>query len=410
VTTSKVNKSIFALLIQEGSADAGPIREALAQDKDRQVRLQCVERSSTALARIAGGGVDLLLFDVSAGKAQDTGMDSLLQLLRKAPQVPTVVVCGADNEGLALKAMRAGATDYVIREQLGAGLCRVLYSAIELARNSLPPTAPKMPGPVTNGGIIAFLGAKGGVGTTTVALNIAAALARRSRVILVEMRPTFGTLTPYLRPHSPTRNLSHLLNPDSCATGPTTAGASLWVYKNIPGLSVLFGPQTAVECAEIEPEQANAITQSLGRMADYVVVDLPASLSEANRAVSEHCSSMALVVERDPVCVHSARLMVRAIESWNLAAQPIGAVIVNRASVVCPMPLPEINTLLGWQVLGVITPGADLCLSAQNACTPLVELHPESLVASSLNALSEILAPARSEVPLRSLSSARLRA
>jgi pilus assembly protein CpaE len=297
------------------------------------------------------------------------GVDSLLQLLREAAPVPIVVVCDADNEELALKAMQAGAVDYVMKEQLAAGLCRVLHSAVGLAHTVLPPTAPKRPEPVTNGTIIALLGAKGGVGTTTVALNIATTLALRSRVILVEMRPTLGTLTHYLRPYNLIQNLSHLLNPDSCATSPTAVEASLWVYKNVPGLSVLFGPQTAVECAEIKPGQAKAITQSLSGMADYVIVDLPASLSEANRAVIEHSSSMTIVVERDPVCVQAARLMVRAIESWNVAAQPIGAVIVNRASAVCPMPLPEINTLLGWKVLGVISPDADLCIRAQNVRT-----------------------------------------
>lgn len=409
MTAGRVNKSILALLIQEASADAGPIREALEQDKDRPVRLQCVERLSTALARIAGGGVDLVLLDVSAGKAQGGGMDSLLHLLREAPQVPTVMVCGADDEGLALKAVRAGATDCVRKDQLGSGLCRVLHSAIE-ARNALPAHVLKMPDRRINDGIIAFLGAKGGVGTTTVALNIATTLARRSTVILVEMRPTFGSLAPYLQPHGLSRNLSHLLHPDSCATGLTEAGASLWAYKNVPGLSVLFGPQTAAECEEIEPEQAKAITQTLARLADYVIVDLPASLSEANRAVIELSSSLALVVERDSVCVQSARWMARAIESWNIAPQRIGAIIVNRASVSSPMPLPEINTLLGCQVLGVIPPAADLCLSAQNASAPLVALQPESLVAGSLNTLAEILAPSRCELPFRSLSNDRLRA
>jgi Flp pilus assembly CpaE family ATPase len=409
VTPSTVNKSILALLIQEASADPGPIRDALAQDKDRPVRLQCVERLSTALARIAGGGVDLILLDVAGSEAQENGMVSLLHLLREAPQVPTVVVCGAGNEGLALKAMRAGATDCVIREQLGAGLCRVLHSAIELAHNALSSTVLKTPERL-NDGIIAFLGAKGGVGTTTVALNVASILARRSTVILVEMRPTFGSLAPYLQPHGLTRNLSHLLNPDSGAARPTEAGASLWACKNVPGMSVLFGPQTEAECAEIAPEHAKAITQSLARLADYVIVDLPASLSEANRAVIEQSSSMAIVVERDPVCVQSARLMARAIESWNVAPRRSGAVIVNRASVSSPMPLPEITTLLGCQLLGVILPGADLCLSAQNACAPLVAHQPESLVTGSLNALAEILAPASAEVPLRSSTSDRFRA
>jgi pilus assembly protein CpaE len=396
MTASTTTKSILALLIQDASAEPGPIREAAAQDDGHPVRLQCVERLSTALARIAGGGVDVVLLDVSSGKAPESSLETLLELLRQAPEVPIVVVCGSDNEGLALKAMRAGATDYAIREQLGAGLSHMLHSAVQVARNALPPTSVKMPERRADGDIMAFIGAKGGVGTTTVALNVACILARRSTVILVEMHPTFGSLALYLQPHGLTRNLSHLLRPERSATGPTGEGASLWAYRNVPGLRVLFGPQTTGECAEIKPEQAKAITRSLSGMADYVIVDLPASLSEANRAVLEESSSMALVVERDPVCVRSGRWMAQAIETWNATPQPIGAVIVNRGVVSSPMPLPEINTRLGCELLGVIPPDADLCLCAQNACVPLVALYPESLMADSLSALLEVLAPAHS--------------
>jgi pilus assembly protein CpaE len=398
MTATTATKSILALLIQDPSADPGPIREAAAQGDAYPVKLQCVEQLSTALARIAGGGVDLVLLDVSSGKAPERRLETLLELLHQAPQLPTVVVCGSGNESFALKAMRAGAADYVVREQLGAGLGKVLHSAIQLTGNVPPPAGLKMPERRANGRIMAFIGAKGGVGTTTVALNIACILARRSTVILVEMRPTFGSLALYLQPHGLTRNLSHLLRPERSAPGPIKEAASLWVYRNAPGLRVLFGPQTAGECAEIEPEQARAITRSLSRMADYVILDLPASVSEANRAVIEQSTSMTLVVERDPVCVQSGRWMAQAIGTWNATPQPIGALIVNSVVTSSPMPLPEIYTRLGCQLLGVIPPDADLCLSAQNACAPLVTLYPESLMAESLNVLSEVLAPAHSMV------------
>lgn len=402
-----MDESLLVLLIQGASGDPGPIREALARDDDRPVRLQCVARLSTALARIAGGGVDVILLDMS--ESQPRGMDSLLQLLREVPQGPTFVVCGADNDGLAMQAMRAGATGCLRKEQIDAGLSSVLHSAVESARNALPPPALKMPGQRINGAIITLLGAKGGVGTTTIALNIASTLAQRSTAVLVEMCPTFGSLGPYLQPVGLKRNLSHVLNSDPSVSGTVEAAGSLWACRNVPGLRVLFGPQTAAECGEIEPGSAEAIIRSLARLADYVVVDLPASLSKANRAVIEISGSMALVVERDPVCVRSAGLMARTIESWNAVPQPIGAIIVNRDSVGCPMPLAEIDTLLGCQLLGVIPPAADSCLRAHYKGAPVVTNDPESLMAASINDLREILAPTRSAAPLRGSTSERLR-
>jgi hypothetical protein len=110
---------------------------------------------------------------------------------------------------------------------------------------------------------------------------------------------------------------------------------------------------------------------------------------------------MTLVVEGDPVCVRLAGSVATAIESWNATQHPVGAVIVNRASVGCPMPLAEIESLFQGHLRGVIPPAADLCLRAQTTGAPLVALHPESLIAASLNDLSEVLAPARRAVPAR---------
>jgi CheY-like chemotaxis protein len=98
----------------------------------------------------------------------------------------------------------------------------------------------------------------------------------------------------------------------------------------------------------------------------------------ATRVVIEHSLSMALVVKRDPACVRIAGTMLRAIESWNATPYPVGAVIVSRASVSCPMPLPEIDSLLVCEVLRVVPPAADMCLRAQNAGVPLVAVDSES--------------------------------
>jgi MinD-like ATPase involved in chromosome partitioning or flagellar assembly len=141
------------------------------------------------------------------------------------------------------------------------------------------------------------------------------------------------------------------------------------------------------------------LIQTLAGLADYVVLDLPASLSEANRAAAETSGRLVLVVERDPVCVHSGTLMARAMEAWGGAPQPIEIILVNRASLSIPMPLPEIETQLGFPALGVVPPGPDVCLGAQFAHTPLVAFQPDSLVADSLIALAEKCASYMRTVP-----------
>ena len=242
--------------------------------------------------------------------------------------------------------------------------------------------------------VITFMGAKGGVGTTTVALNAAAALAQRSEVILVEVRPTFGTLAHYFKAHAWTLTIAHLLEMAPTSINPTAAETCLWSQESLPGLWLLFGPRTVEECREIGPEHVKALINALAKLADYVIVDIPTSLGETNRAVIEDSSQLALVVERDAICVQSAKLILLSIGAWDLPVQVTGAIIVNREALATPIPIPEIEAELGAPTLAVISPAPDLCNAAQNAATPVVTFDPESLVADSLTKLAERLASA----------------
>ena len=380
----------FVLLIEKDPAEAALIRQSLAQSWGGAFQLQCVPGMSIALARIGGGGVDVILLNLSLpdGPSRDT-LAGFLPVQRAAPRVPIIVLYDANDEGLALQAMRAGAADCLLKNESSQAMNRAICAALEFvrrrsgSRNSIGfASRPER-------GTISFMGAKGGVGATTVALNVASVLARDSKVILAELRPAFGTLLPYLKPYGPVRNISHLLRAEAAEIEPTEAGACLWPCKNVPGLSVLFAPQRPAECGELAPERVKSLVKLLAGLADYVVLDLPAWLSDANRAAAEVSSRLVLVVERDPVCVQSAKLMTQAIEEWDGTPQPMQMILVNRAAPNCPMPLPEIETLLGFPALGVVPPEPDICLGAELAHTPLIAFQPDSLVAESLITLAE---------------------
>ena len=58
--------------------------------------------------------------------------------------------------------------------------------------------------------------------------------------------------------------------------------------------------------------------------------------------------------------------------------------VVNRASLTCPICVDELQRLVGMPVLGTIPPAGDLCNAAQQARRPVVAFEPESLAAQSL--------------------------
>jgi MinD-like ATPase involved in chromosome partitioning or flagellar assembly/HPt (histidine-containing phosphotransfer) domain-containing protein len=290
-----------------------------------------------------------------------------------------------------LRATREGVVIAYSRRTAAAGLGRGGRSVTEARTNTAPAfIAP----PPKAGKVITFMGAKGGVGTTTVALNTGCALVRLGRVIVVELRPTFGTLSLYFSPPAQVPTIAQLLAMEPAAINTKTAEACLWSCQGLPGLRFLSGPRIMEQCREIAPAQVKALLTVLAQMADYVVVDIPPSLGETNRAVIENSSQLGLVVERDPTCVQSAQMVVLSMGMCNPPLQATGAVIVNRVALANPMPLSDIESRLGVPTLRVLPPAPDLFIAAQNAHAPVVIFDPESLVGGSLAALAERLASA----------------
>lgn len=406
------------LLIDEDSAAIDSIRRVLG-DQASRFKLRRIADVPTALARIWGGGIDLVLLNLPAsanpveiakpfeiaspveiassteiaspaeiGGCAENPLAPFRELQEKAQGVPVVVLCDSAGEALARTAVQLGAAAYLLREALEADLLTVLRSVAGKA--ALSSTILRTLKPTGKGGkIVAFMGAKGGVGTTTVALNVAAALAGHRRVILVELHAELGTLPLYFQPHRSMRDIGDLL-----AAADRTDEIllrklefCLWPVKNVPGLQVLFGSRSQQNSAPLDPGDASGILALASEIADYVIVDLPPSLSETNRAVLENSDCLALVVERDPISVQSAKLILSRVDSWKAGKLTIGAVILNRAALVSPMPFAEIDAELHVATLGVIPPAADLCAAAQHAHSPMVTLDADSLASVALRDL-----------------------
>jgi len=393
------------LLIDDDSTTIDSIRRILG-DQAGRFKLRRVPDVPTALARIWGGGIDMILLNLAANanpaEISEHGKNPLApfrEMREKAPGVPVVVLCDSAGEGLARAAVQQGAVAYLPHEALQADLLNVLRS---VAGKATPPsTILRTLAPTGTGGkIVAYMGAKGGVGTTTVAMNVATVLAAHRRVILVELHAELGSLRLYFQPHRSMRDIGDLLAaPDQADEVPVRKVEScLWPVKNMPGLQVLFGPRGEQNSVPLDSVNAIGILALLSEIADYVIVDLPTSLSDSNRAVLENSDCLALVIEREPISVQSAKVILSRMDSWKAGKLTIGAVILNRAALVSPIPFAEIDGALRIPTLGVIPPAADLCAAAQYAHTPMMTLDVDSLASIALRDLGreieELVPPA----------------
>jgi signal transduction histidine kinase len=117
------------LLVEDSPGDARLLRELLRDAPSLRFELTHVERLEEARAKVAAEGTDVVLLDLSLPDAH--GMETVTRMLEAAPEVPIIVLTGLDDETTAVKAVQAGAQDYLVKGHVEGAL---LGRAIRYAR------------------------------------------------------------------------------------------------------------------------------------------------------------------------------------------------------------------------------------------------------------------------------------
>ena len=178
--------AFHVLLIEDNPSDTELVKATLEDTGDTKFQLYCAEALLPGLDRLARGDIDLVLLDLSLPDSH--GLDSLSAVRTHAPAIPVVLLTGLDSESLALRAMRSGAQDYLVKGTLqGPALARILQHAI--VRQRTQAESPSIEPCHQLAKVVGFLGAKGGTGCTTIACHVAMELKRQTegRVLLLDL-------------------------------------------------------------------------------------------------------------------------------------------------------------------------------------------------------------------------------
>jgi signal transduction histidine kinase len=121
------------LLVEDNMADARLLREYLREPDFEAVELTHVSSVAAGIDAARAGGIDAVLLDLSLPDAD--GLNALTRMHGAAPDIPIVVLTGLEDEAMALRGVRAGAQDYLIKGQVSAPLLsRALRYAVARAR------------------------------------------------------------------------------------------------------------------------------------------------------------------------------------------------------------------------------------------------------------------------------------
>jgi len=213
--------------------------------------------------------------------------------------------------------------------------------------------------------IIALASGKGGVGKTTVTLNLGFALASLSKTVLVvDTDISLPNLDIYTGLEKPVITLLEVLN--GSAEVPNA------IYALQAGLNILPCGSSLQALRDINIDKLGEIIALLKEVGyDYILLDVPAGLSKFSMLPMSYSDEVFLVVGPEPASISDAQ-KVKAVS--EIAGFNITGIIVNKYH---KSIYEDIGVKLGLPVLGTI-PQDDAVIKARDARKPLFLLKPGS--------------------------------
>ena len=262
----------------------------------------------------------LVVVDISDVTDPLATMEAILE--QCADKTRVVVVGMVNDVGLYRRLIEMRVADYLVKPIYGPTLANALRSAAR------PPD--RAPAQAKSGRLIALIGARGGVGTTTLAVSTAWTMAheKRMNVVLLDLDLHFGTLALSLD-LEPGRGFREILaNPDRID--------SLLIRSSMSTVSerlrILASEEPLDDTIEVGVEGLDALVANLNGNSDCVIADLPRSLDEAGRHVLARADVVGIVTEQSlPAMRDTQRLLalfkaVRADGKTVVIANRVGGV------------------------------------------------------------------------------------
>jgi DNA-binding response OmpR family regulator len=346
-----------------------------------------------ALGKANADHPDLIILDIMMPDMDGYEVCRRLRRDSATQAIPIIMFTAKTMVDDKVAGFEAGADDYLTKPTHPAELASRVKAV--LARSAAQRR------PQNDAVAMGFMGAKGGVGTTTLAINVAAAMVQDDQTILADFRLGQGTLGLALGFGRSTGMANLLSRPTSEITARAVENE---LVTHSSGLRLLLSSTRPKEALlSIAPESAAMIVRHLRTLSHTVLLDLGSGLNHLNARLLPELDQLTLCVEPNRVSLNIAREILHEIEQTGLTASHVNIVLINRTQSTMQIPWQEAEQILGHEMTAIISPAPELAFQAAEAGFPIILYQPNSIVASQFNKLAEEMS-----TRLRSLTSGSL--
>jgi pilus assembly protein CpaE len=313
------------------------------------------------------------------------------QLRENSPDCSIIVISSSTDGNLILRAMRAGVKEFLPQpvriEDLVAALDRIGCARFgrgdSKARSST---------------VIAVCGATGGVGSTSLAVNLGCVLAADSRntVALVDIDLCLGDADVFLDT-IPDYTLVDV------AQNVTRLDFTLLkrsLTKHASGLYLLPRPVQLEDVNLISPDDLRRVIGLLKATFTHVILDLSKSYSAIDLVALEMANHVLLVTQLDLPCLRNVVRMMMSFGQMDAVKEKV-KIVVNRVGLDNHIGLKKAQDTIGREIFWQLPNDYRVMVEVRNNGVPLIEQAPKAAITQSIIALAEALsgeAPANSAI------------
>ncbi len=329
---------------------------------------------------------DLILMDVAMPKLDGYAATQQIRAAEKSGvRVPIIMLTSEADVGERVKGLRAGADDDIVKPFHPLELIARIRAL--LARSGAAATSGGAAEATTIGRLALFYGAKGGVGTTTIAINSGIAFARdlKRRTALVDANLQFGDLRVFLDLGLETASIVNAMSePDLDADLLKT-----FMVRHHSGLNLLLAP-TSPESADIvverqrsDPAGLSNLLAIMRRQFDYTLVDMAKTIDDFNLQLFDEADVIFVVMTADLSCLKNVQLVLKTMDNLGYARSKV-QLVLNRSNAYTGINVNNAESVLGRKIDYQIINEYRGAISALNSGEPFLWSRPDAPLSRSV--------------------------
>ena len=262
---------------------------------------------------------DLVILDVMLPGLDGFEVCRRLRTSAKTAQTPIIMLSGKTQSSDRDTGIRMGADEYFVkpveRKELVAAVNRLLGEA-RLT-------------PQKKARLVAFIGARGGAGTSTVTVNVSVALENTGHAtILVDLNPSYSAIAEMVGLKADTSIVGLFKDASGAVDGEQLKGL---FEQHSSGFRLLWGESYPDESDSYAPDDIKALFYELGSIADYVIADIPASPTDNAIAVLNLADSVILVAGNTRESPERIKTSVKRLVRFGVSEKKMKVLVVDRA-------------------------------------------------------------------------------